>query len=277
MDDPINVHGTAVKIIERRSDHTLLCRFMHPQSTGMEWAQLGDNVGMINHLNMQTVAYGTVVAFHPLDTRDFLIDFDKPVPEGIIAGDALENISWTPDVTIRYCFFGSNRARGLLVSTPGKVRIEDNIFESSGSAILIPGDANGWYESGAVKDVLIRHNKFLDPCLTSMYQFCEAIISIDPEIPQLDSLAPFHRNIRIEDNEFHPFDYPVLYAKSVNGLVFKDNVLIRSHRFAPFHYRKYTFTFVACKNVKLKHNRFKGEVLGRNIQLEKMPEEELNR
>jgi hypothetical protein len=34
------------------------------------------------------------------------------------------------------------------MSTPGEVLIEKNTFESSGSAILIPGDANGWYESG---------------------------------------------------------------------------------------------------------------------------------
>lgn len=36
----------------------------------------------------------------------------------------------------------SCRARGILVSTPGKVLIERNYFESSGSAILIAGDAN---------------------------------------------------------------------------------------------------------------------------------------
>lgn len=61
--------------------------------------------------------------------------------------------------------------------------IENNVFESSGSAILIAGDANYWYESGAVKDVLIKGNDFRYPCMSSMYQFCEAIISIEPEIP----------------------------------------------------------------------------------------------
>ena len=58
-------------------------------------------------------------------------------------GDALENLTWSPDVEIKNTFFGSCRARGLLVTTPGKVVIENNIFESSGSAILIAGDANG--------------------------------------------------------------------------------------------------------------------------------------
>ena len=106
------------------------------------------------------------------------------MPDNITVGDALENLTWAPDVSIRNNFFGSCRARGVLVTTPGKVVIENNIFESSGSAILISGDANGWYESGAVKDVMIRNNTFNEACLTSMFQFCEAIISIYPEIPK---------------------------------------------------------------------------------------------
>ena len=93
---------------------------------------------------------------------------------------------------------------------PGKVIIENNVFESSGSAILIAGDANAWYESGAVRDVLIRNNDFRYPCNSSIYQFCEAVISIDPEIPTSEQKYPYHRNIRIMDNTFHLFDYPIL-------------------------------------------------------------------
>jgi hypothetical protein len=109
-----------------------------------------------------------------------------------------------------------------------------------------------------------------------MYQFCEAIISIYPEIPRLDqSTKPFHRNITIEENEFHPFDYPVLYAKSVEGLKFNNNTLTRSERFKPFHKRKYTFSFEACKDVEITGNRFKGDILGKNISFEKMDKKEI--
>ncbi len=153
------------------------------------------------------------------------------------------------------------------MSTPGRVIIENNTFESSGAAILIAGDANNWYESGAVADVVIRHNTFNDPCMTSMYQFCEGIISIYPEVPKPQTGLPFHRNIRIENNTFHPFDFPVLYAKSVEGLVFSGNTLIRSHRFNPFHTRKSTFTFENCLNVQVTGNSFVGDVLGKNIKL----------
>ena len=38
MDDPINVHGTSVQVIEKMSDTQLKCKFMHDQSVGLNWA-----------------------------------------------------------------------------------------------------------------------------------------------------------------------------------------------------------------------------------------------
>ncbi|CAN5661547.1 hypothetical protein BH10BAC2_BH10BAC2_01850 [soil metagenome] len=190
--------------------------------------------------------------------------------------DALENLTYTPAVTIRNSLFSVNRARGILISTPRKVLIEDNTFASSGAAILIAGDANQWFESGAVKDVIIRHNNFTDACLTSMYQFCEAIISIEPEIPKPDAGKTFHRNIVITENNFHPYDYPVLYAKSVDGLTFSNNTIERSTRFTPFHSNRYMFTFLYCKKVNIVGNKLNGNVLGKNILLLHMPAKQLS-
>ncbi len=275
MDDPINVHGTSVQVIEKKSARLLRCRFMHEQSTGLPWARPGDSIGFINHLSMQTRARGRVSRFTALGTLEFLVEFSEDLPASLGDKDALENLTWTPDLRVSHCFFSVNRARGILISTPGKVVIEDNTFKSSGSAILIAGDANEWFESGAVQDVLIERNHFLDACLTSMYQFCEALISIEPEIPVLDSNAPFHRNIRITQNDFNPYDYPVLFARSVEGLSFTDNTITRSHRFTPFHPSHWMFRFQGCKQVLISGNQLQGEVLGRNIRLEQMDPAEL--
>ncbi len=275
MDDPINIHGTSVRIMEMLAPDKLLCRFVHHQSMGLDWARPGEAIGFIRSTTMETVAYGIVKQFDVRSPEEFEITFEKPV-ENIAVGDALENLTWTPDALIADSWFMSNRARGILVSTPGKVVIERNHFESSGSAILIAGDANNWYESGAVHDVLIRDNIFADPCLTSMYQFSEAIISIFPEIPQPASAkTPFHRNIRIENNRFHPYDYPVLYAKSVDGLTFKGNTLTRSYRFKPFHPRKYTFSVEYCRNVDISENIIPNDVLGKNMMIKGMKKSEI--
>ncbi len=271
MDDPINVHGTSVKIIEKLGSKKLLCKFMHEQSIGFFWARRGESVGFIENEAMNTIGGAIVDSFHAIDPQTFELSFGTEIPANVTVGDALENLTRVPDVLIKNCFFGSNRARGILVTTPGKVVIENNIFESSGSAILISGDANGWYESGAVKDVTIRNNTFNDPCLTSMYQFCEGVISIDPIIPKIDPGKPFHRNIRIENNVFHPFDYPVLYAKSTAGLYFNNNTIVRSNRFKAFHDRHFMITLEACKAVEIANNKLEGNVLGKNIKLISTP------
>jgi len=274
MDDPINVHGTSVRVIERIGDNTLRCKFMHSQSTGMEWARAGETVGFIRAETMETIACGKVKSFTRISAELFDVAFEEPPPTAITVKDALENLDWTPEVHIHDSRFLSCRARGLLLSSPAKTVVENNVFESSGSAILIAGDANQWFESGAVNDVLIRGNVFRSPCLTSIYQFCEAVISICPEIPKPVNTVYFHRNIRIVGNEFQMFDYPALYAFSVDGLTFSDNRLVRSYDFEPFHSRKDGLTFKNCRQITISGNREEGGILGTSIKLIDTPAKE---
>lgn len=275
MDDPINIHGTCVPIIEKIDEKTVKCRFAHSMSCGLNWAEAGDIVGFIEKKSMNTISKGVISKFSSIDKDSFLLVFENDVPEILDEGYSIENLSWTPNATITNCFVGSCRARGYLISTPGKVLIENNIFESSGSAILIAGDANYWYESGAVTDVTIRNNEFRSSCNSSYYQFCNAVISIFPEVPEPDSLHPYHKNIRIENNTFNPSDYPILYAKSVDGLSFKNNTITRSYDYKPWHSQKHNFLFDACQNVEISGNIIGKDVLGKNILLKAMSLHEL--
>ena len=276
MDDPVNVHGTSVQVQQIVSPTQIKCRFMHPQSVGMNWGRPNDIIGFIENESMRSLGSGKITEFRLLDKENFILTFVEAVPESLQKSDALENLTWMPDLIVKNSHFGNSRARGLLVSTPGKVRIENNVFESSGSAILIAGDANGWFESGAVRDVLIHDNTFNDLCITSPYQYCEAIISIYPIIPQLDENTPaFHKNIRIEGNRFHPFDYPILFARSVVNLSFTNNTLIRSFNFEPYHPRHFNFTFEYCSQLTISNNSFPEDLLGKSIFLRKTPLREL--
>jgi hypothetical protein len=127
-----------------------------------------------------------------------------------------------------------------------------------------------------VRDVLIRGNTFEAPCMTNFYRFGEGIISIFPSIPAPEKAPePFHRNIRIEDNAFHPFDYPVLYALSVDGLTFSNNRIVRSTRYEPYHQRRHMLNLEYCRNVKIVGNRLEGDVLGRDIHIEHMDPSEV--
>ena len=261
MDDAINVHGTYLKVISRTDSRTLVCRYMHDQSWGFRWGEPGDTVQFICSRTMQTEGEPNVIETirpHGTDTehgaREFQITFTQAVPDAVdpATGFGVENLTWTPEVTFTGNTVRNNRARGALFSTPRRTIVEDNTFDhTSGTAILLCGDCNGWFETGACRDVQIRHNRFIN-ALTSMFQFTSAVISIYPEIPDLDAQTRyFHSGIVIEDNEFDTFDHPILYAKSVDGLTFRHNVIRTNTDFTPFHENKARFLLEHVTNVKI--------------------------
>lgn len=45
----------------------------------------------------------------------------------------------------------------------------------------------------------------------------------------------------IEDNYFETFDRPVLFAKSIDGLIFKNNVIRQNTDYPAFHHNKSRF------------------------------------
>ena len=263
MDDPINVHSCCVTGVEWLDDRTLRCRYMHPQACAFHyWAEPGDEMVFIDRRPMTPVAHA-VTAEYVLESNElFLLKFTEPVDEAIRSRDpeglALDNLTHTAAFVCTKNRFGSCRARGVLVSTPKPVRIQDNLFQSSGSAILVAGDSNYWYESGECHDVDISGNTFTDACLSSMYQFCEGIISICPVVPEPDVKTPFHKNIRIHDHVFDTPDTPVLYGFSTDGLSFTNNRIYRSTCAEKWHPGTALIKLAYCRNVVCRDNLWVG-------------------
>lgn len=202
MDDAINVHGTYLKVMKRLDNKTLLARYMHEQSWGFDWGFTGDTVQFIRSKTMELLDGVNVISkITPVNVEEngglceFEISFENSLPSDFVLTDddafGIENLTWTPEVYFARNVIRNNRARGALFSTPRKTIVENNLFDhTSGTAILLCGDCNGWYETGACRDVVIRNNKFVN-ALTSMYQFTNAVISIYPEIPDLDCQVKF--------------------------------------------------------------------------------------
>ncbi len=268
MDDAINVHGTYLKVIKRVDDHTLIGRYMHDQTWGFEWGRAEDEVQFVRSQTMELVdGVNRIASIRPHDkeqvhgAREFYITFAEALPAEVNeqSGFGIENLTWTPEVLFSGNTIRNNRARGTLFSTPKKTVVEDNFFDhTSGTAILLCGDCNGWFETGACRNVIIRRNKFVN-ALTNMFQFTNAVISIYPEIPNLkDQQKYFHggskEGIVIEDNEFDTFDAPILYAKSVDGLVFRNNTIKQNTDYKPFHWNTNRFLLERVTNVQIQEN-----------------------
>lgn len=265
MDDAINVHGTYLKVVKRVDDRTLVGRYMHGQSWGFEWGCPGDEVQFIRSNTMELVGkQNKIISIRPYDkeqtegAREFLITFQEPVDQVINeqSGFGIENLTWTPEVLFSSNVIRNNRARGSLFSTPRKTIVENNLFDhTSGAAILLCGDCNGWFETGACRHVIIRKNRFVN-ALTNLFQFTNAVISIYPEIPDLKGQQQYFHGgpeggIVIEDNEFETFDAPILYAKSVDGLVFRNNTIKLNTEYKPFHPNRNRFWLERVTNVTI--------------------------
>ena len=59
-----------------------------------------------------------------INGRYVRVRFQDDLPQFLCPGHVVENMSWTPDLTVGTCTVRNNRARGLLISTPGKVLVE---------------------------------------------------------------------------------------------------------------------------------------------------------
>ena len=269
MDDPINVHSCCVTSNEVVDQCTLRCQYRHSQACGFHWwAEPGDEITFIERKHMSQIGSAKVVSYRLEEMDTFTLTFDAPLPAEILAlaeaGEALalDNYSHTAAFVCTKNRFGSCRARGILVSTPQPVRIVENYFASSGCAVLVAGDSNYWFESGECHNVEITDNVFTDVCLSSMYQFCDGIISICPVVPEPDVNLPFHKHIHITGNTFDSPDTPVLYAYATADLTFTGNRIFHSPCAPKWHPGSWRVRLDHVKDAVLADNLWVGDFGG---------------
>lgn len=237
-DDPINVHGTHLKVVGSNG-RELKVRYMHHQTYGFPPFNVGDIVALVDEHTLIPRVESRVLNLRRESAHDWVVtlDMDFTDADNHLKGVVLENVSQNPDVEITGCEFTLTPTRGILMTTRGKVRIKGNRFDNIPmSAILIADDARSWYESGPVTDVEISGNQF-NGCLSP-------VIYVNPENDRNGGYV--HRNIRIVDNVFEPtvtgitprrdnrdnkVELPLLIdARSVDGIVIKGNRMVDPER-----------------------------------------------
>lgn len=211
QDDPVNVHGTHLRIVEAPASNQLKVRFMHHQTYGFAAFQAGDEIAVIHAPTLREHEGNprrTVTAIERLNDQDWLLTLDGEVPH-FEEGDVVDNLTWYPDLTIRNCHVEMCPTRGFLITTRGKALVEGNTLKRCRMpGILIENDASGWFESGPIRDLTIRGNTFIG-----------SGIRIHPRVKTGD--LPVHDNIRITGNTFT--EGAGIDAHHVSGLVIEGN------------------------------------------------------
>ena len=249
-DDPINVHGTHLRVVGQSAPNQVLVRFMHAQTYGFEAFYAGDEIEFVKRSSLIPFQSNSVVSAVLINPREMLLTLENVVPAGVEEGDVVENVTWTPEVEITKNEFERVPTRGILATTRRKVVIGHNHFEKmTMSAILVADDAESWYESGRVEDIYIHDNHFIE-CGNNQHP----VISIAPENTQVSTDAPVHCNIHIDHNRFQTKDATVLSAKSTRHLSFTNNDITAVGVYHDFHSIEDVIRLEACTEISLAGN-----------------------
>lgn len=222
-DDPINVHGTYLKIQNYITPTKVKVKFMHEQSWGFDAFFVGDSIDFVDVASMMSIQSAKITAVQRNDDQNITLTFDKEIDvtayKAKSAGVVIENITWTPEVEIRRNYFSRVPTRGVLLSTRRRSVIEENtFFRMQMAGIYVSGDAASWYESGKVCNLTIRNNTFIE---------CGSpVIFFEPTNAVSNGFV--HSNILIENNTFTINSGIAVGGKSVDNLQFINNTIIQS-------------------------------------------------
>jgi hypothetical protein len=256
LDDGINVHGAYVPVVEYLGDNTFLCEISHFQQWGLLFGEPGDRLAILSRQTVLPFFETEVSDIQILNEKRFLLTVKELPAEMPDVPLSFENLTWNADLIMRHNAIRENRARSALVSTKGSVLIEDNYFSSQMHGILIEGDNNFWYESGAVQDVLIRNNTFANigfghrrgyPLLAS------PMLTADQHFGE----GHYHRNIRFTGNTIRTFTGNIAEALSVEDLTISDNRIEFSTDYPALQPGE-SLTLTYCQDVKIERNEVVG-------------------
>lgn len=231
MDDGLNVQGIYTTV-ERLYSEKILIKYNHPQHKGTGLFQTDDVLLMRQRDTLFPVCTVCVKDVEVLNRDYTLLTIDRS-SKNINVGMLVENLTKSPSVTVRGCVFEQNRARGMLLASSGRILIENNRIQVPGAGILLECDALYWYESGAVHDLLIRRNMFIE-CSYRREWGVAAVAIVSP--PKLLKDFYYHNNIRIEENVFRNCG-AVANIVSVDGICIAGNKIYGSNSVVTEHCR----------------------------------------
>lgn len=202
-DDYINVHGTHLRIIEADyKANSIVVRFMHDESWGFQAFEIGDELEFIKWNNLNPYAQTKVTSYKKLNDTDILLILDRALPEIEIEKDVVENATWTPNLYVRNCDFGTTSGRGILCTTRGEIIIENNRFyKLQGPALLMEDDCNFWFESGYSKEVIFRNNQIISCDHGKTYPGAP-VIRYTPKVMDENFPGYVHGKLTLENNSF---------------------------------------------------------------------------
>ena len=211
--DCCNVHGIYFKVLDVQGDIITL-GYSHRRTFGFNPLRVNDTINFIDPKTLAELGSSKILQSEMIDRYRIKLKVSTRV-NNYPAGTVVEDVTACPDFEFSENTLNRIALRGLLVTTRGKILIENNKFLNTGmSGIYVANDALTWHESGRVKSMMIRGNAFMN---------CEEnSILILPENRRFQGFV--HENIYIENNLFVLNGIPALNVNSTKNIIMKNNV-----------------------------------------------------
>ena len=211
--DCCNVHGIYFKVLDVQGDIITL-GYSHRRTFGFNPLRVNDTINFIDPKTLTELGSSKILQSEMIDRYRIKLKVSTRV-NNYPAGTVVEDVTACPDFEFSENTLNRIALRGLLVTTRGKILIENNKFLNTGmSGIYVANDALTWHESGRVKSMMIRGNAFMN---------CEEnSILILPENRRFQGFV--HENIYIENNLFVLNGIPALNVNSTKNIIMKNNV-----------------------------------------------------
>ena len=253
-DDDVNIHGMYMTIREILDEHTFIAEWPHHYVQG-DFLKENIHIEIENGQNMQSMGRFLIETVSPTDVDNYssIVRLKESIPAEIQPGMVVAADEEYPDVLVEGCRFGGHRARGIIMNNRGHTVIRNNWFHTDHAAINFEGDASYWYEQSGARDVEISGNTFENCNFGHPGWNSDACITIGTRIPDLSGPECYHRNIRITGNTFKIHCPCILNLYCVDGLVFKDNVIIETNNEYPNRgsYPERFRVSPECKNIEI--------------------------
>ena len=273
LDDGTNVHGTYVKVDEIIDEYTVRIALHHFEQMGFQFADKGDEIWFIQKPSPSRGAVNEVVKAKFINEKYTELTFKNKIPSTLAKEDILENKTWNPTFTMRNCRVTKHRARNAMIKTPLKIVIEDNYFSSDMSSIGLRGETVVWYESGAVNDVIIRNNTFVD-CAHGGTD--HAVLWISPKLhADYNQSEIYDSNIVFENNVIEGFNSRIVWADRLDGLIFKNNTIKQTNTAKSLYPKAPLFDFYDSKNIFISKNKVEGFKENTTINTDKVSKESI--
>lgn len=256
LDDASNVHGVYLEVDEVLAPDRIRVALKHFEQWGFQFAEAGDELWFLIRPSAERRLSGRLKSIKVLNEQYAEFTFADPVPEGLSAGDVLENKTWNAAYTMRDCKIRHHRARNLILSTPCRIVIEHNEFSSMMNSLLLGGETVYWFESGAAQDVLIRNNRFID-CAYCNPQ--NAILFSKPKLGEgYDQHEIFTRNICFIGNTvIGPNPCLVNLTRSGHVVIRNNHLIVRPSAAVDFS-SSHVIRLQDCEKVLIRGNEVEG-------------------